>query len=79
MIDRSRSGSRCRTLRVVNTLEGILPRDSYGTLRYETDNLERHLIFVDWDNGMNLPVFPHEIELLEGLEQEVVHEEVRRG
>ena len=65
MMDRSRSGARCRTLRHVNTVKGILPRDSYGTLRYEMDNLGRRLMFVDWDNGMRVPVFPYEIEVLE--------------
>ena len=65
MMDRSRYGARCRTLRHLNTLEGILPRDTHGTLRYEMDNLGRRLVFVDWDNGMSPPVFPHEIEVLE--------------
>lgn len=67
MIDRSRSGCRCRTLWQVDNL----PQGSYGTLRYEMDNLERRLVFVDWDNGMQILVFPDEIEMLEGLEQEV--------
>ena len=71
MIDRSHSGARCRTLRHVNTLEGVLLRDSYGTLRYEMDNLGRRLVFVDWDNGMSVPVFPHEIEVLEQEEARV--------
>ena len=65
MIDRSRSGVRCRTLRQLDTVEGILPRDTYGTLCYETDNLGRRLVFVDWDNGMEVLVFPHEIAVLE--------------
>ncbi len=65
MIDRSRSGVRCRTLRQLDTVEGILPRDTYGTLCYETDNLGRRLVFVDWDNGMEVLVFPHEIVVLE--------------
>ncbi len=64
-MDRSRSGVCCRTLCHLLTIEGILPRDSYGTLRYEMDNLGRHLVFVDWDNGMRVPVFPQEIEVLE--------------
>ncbi len=63
-MDRSRSGVRCRTLYHMNTVEGILPRDSHGTLRYEVDNLGRRLVFVDWDNGMSVLVFPHEIEVL---------------
>jgi len=65
MTDRSRSGARCRTLHPLNTLKGMLPRDTYGTLRYEMENLGRHLVFVDWENGMGVPVFPHEIEVVE--------------
>jgi hypothetical protein len=71
MTERSRSGARCRTLRQVNTLKGVLPRDTYGTLRYEMDNLGRRLVFVDWDNGMGVPVFPLEIEVVEQEQAEV--------
>jgi hypothetical protein len=71
MIDRSRFGVRCHTLLRVSVLEGALPRGSYGTIRFETDNIGRHLVFVDWDNGMSLPVFPREIEV---IETEVPHE-----
>jgi hypothetical protein len=63
MMDHSRSGARCRTRYHVNTVEGALPRHSRGTIRYELDNLGRRLVFVDWDNGMGVPVFPHEIEV----------------
>ncbi len=65
MVDRSRSGAQCRTLRHLRTVEGILPRGSHGTILYEMDNLGRWLVFVDWDNGMSVPVFPHEIEVPE--------------
>jgi hypothetical protein len=27
------------------------------------DNLGRHLVFVDWDNGMTTPVFAQEVEI----------------
>jgi hypothetical protein len=27
------------------------------------DNLDRHLILVQWDQGFTVPVFPHEIEI----------------
>ncbi len=72
MMDHSRSGARCRTRYHVNTVEGALPRHSRGTIRYELDNLGRRLVFVDWDNGMGVPVFPHEIEVLAGeIAQEI--------
>jgi hypothetical protein len=66
-MDRSRAGVRCRTRRQINTTQGYLPRDSQGTIRYEIENLGRRLVFVDWDNGMSVFVFPHEIEVLEGV------------
>jgi len=64
MLDRSHFGRRCRTLLQVSTAQGTLRRYSEGTIRYEMDNLDRHLIFVDWDNGMTALVFPGEIEML---------------
>jgi hypothetical protein len=63
MIDQSKMGARCRTIRFVRTVEGDLPRNSQGTIRCEMENLDRHLIFVQWDQGFTVPVFPHEIEM----------------
>jgi hypothetical protein len=37
-----------------------------GTIRYETENLGRHLVNVHWDNGLRLNVFPDEIEIIDG-------------
>jgi hypothetical protein len=64
MVDRTYAGARCRTVRHINTHTGLLPRDTRGTIRYEMDNLDRHLVFVDWDNAMNALVFAEEIEIL---------------
>ena len=61
MMDRSHAGIGCRTRRHVSTAAGMLPRHSHGTIRYELDNLDRRLVFIDWDNGMTVLVFPHEI------------------
>jgi hypothetical protein len=63
MIDRKRSGWRCRTTLLVRTVEGDLRRDARGTIRYETENLGRNLVMVQWDQGFIVPVFPHEIEV----------------
>jgi hypothetical protein len=63
MVYRTNTGLRCRTVRHLTTRDGILRRDTFGTVRYEMENLDRRLIFVDWDNGMNTPVFPQEIEM----------------
>ena len=49
MIDRTRCGRRCRTIQFVRTVEGDLRRDARGTIRYETENLGRSLVMVDWD------------------------------
>ena len=65
MIDRSRAGLRCRTLHLVRTVKGNLPRGSQGAVESETENLGRHLILVKWDNGFSVPVFPDEIEVEE--------------
>ena len=64
MMDRTYAGARCRTVRHINTRDGLLPRDTPGTIRYEMDNVDRHLVFVDWDNDMNALVFAEEIEIL---------------
>ncbi|MGE0824100.1 MAG: hypothetical protein AB7G75_32775 [Candidatus Binatia bacterium] len=64
MIDRKRAGRRCRTIQFVRTVEGDLARTAMGTIRYETENLGRSLVMVDWDQGFTVPVFPHEIEVL---------------
>ena len=64
MIYHSQAGVRCCTVCHLNTVEGSLRCGSHGTIRYELDNLDRRLVFVDWDNGMKVPVFPHEIAVL---------------
>ena len=66
MIDRTHTGLRCHTLHLVRTVKGDLPRGSQGTVVHEMDNLGRHLILVDWDTGIAVPVFPDEIELEDG-------------
>jgi hypothetical protein len=33
------------------------------------DNLDRHLVFVNWDNGISVAVFPQEIEIIAAYEQ----------
>lgn len=69
MIDQSKTGTRCRTTRFVRTVQEDLPRDTQGTIRYEIENLERHLVLVDWDLRLTVPVFPHEIALCAGADR----------
>lgn len=64
MMDHAHAGARCRALHHINTVQGTLPRGSFGTIRYEMDNLGRHLVLVDWDTGISVPVFPPEIEIV---------------
>jgi hypothetical protein len=47
----------------VRTVKGDLPRGSQGSIVYETENLGRQLILVNWDKGFSVPVFPDEIEI----------------
>jgi hypothetical protein len=63
MSDQSKIGRRYRTIRLVRTVEGDLPKQSAGMIRCEIDNLDRRLIFVHWEHGFPVPVFPQKIEL----------------
>jgi hypothetical protein len=65
MLDRTHAGQRCRTIQHLTTRDGVLRRDTRGIIQYEMENLDRRLVFVRWDNGMNVPVFAHEIEVCE--------------
>ena len=66
MLDRTHAGCRCSTRRLLRTVRGNLPRGSQGTVAYEMDNLGRHLILVNWDQGFSVPVFPDEVEVHRG-------------
>ena len=63
MINRTHTGFCCHTRHLRRTVKGALPRGSRGTVAYEMENLGRHLILVNWDTGIAVPVFPHEVEL----------------
>lgn len=63
MMNRSHAGVRCHTRRFVRTVKGDLPRGSQGTIIYETENLGRQLLLVEWDAGFAVPVFPDEIAM----------------
>jgi hypothetical protein len=63
MIDHSHTGIRCATRLPLRTVNGFLPRGAEGTVVYETENLGRHLIFVNWDTGFSVTVFPDEVTL----------------
>lgn len=63
MIDTSRTGMRCRAKKIVRGHKANIEPDNQGTIVYETENLGRRLILVDWDSNASLYVFPDEIEI----------------
>jgi hypothetical protein len=60
----SAAGSRCRANRQIRTPAGNVQLFAEGTIIYEIDNLGRHLLEVDWENGIRAYVFPHEVEIV---------------
>ena len=66
MIDLSSRGIRCRAAREIRTNWGMVTSSTGGTIQYEIGKLGRHLILVDWDNGLSLNVSPSEIEIIDG-------------
>jgi uncharacterized protein (DUF1684 family) len=62
------NGQRCRAKRNLNSHQGLVKAQTIGTIEFETENLDRHLISVLWDGGCRMYVFPDEIELLGTLE-----------
>jgi hypothetical protein len=66
MIESSLTGMRCRAMRPVRSHRGLIRRSTEGTIRYDMENLGRHLISVQWDGGVTDYVFPSEIEIIAG-------------
>ena len=64
MVDTSLTGMRCRATKEIRSHQGLVRRYSEGIIKYKMDNLGRHLISVQWDNGVIDYVYPLEIELL---------------
>jgi hypothetical protein len=64
MVYRTHIGMRCETLQMVRTVRGDLPRGSQGNVINEIENIGRHLIVVQWDSGITIPVFPNEVRFL---------------
>jgi hypothetical protein len=63
MIDTTRKGMRCRARKVIRGHAVMIEPDRRGTVAYETENLGRRLILVDWDGNSSLYVFPDEIQI----------------
>jgi ribose 1,5-bisphosphokinase PhnN len=55
-------GQRCRATRHLTAHQGVVKAQSTGTIEFETENLDRRLISVQWDGSFQMYVFPDEIE-----------------
>jgi hypothetical protein len=65
MVDTSLTGMRCRAMKEIRSHQGLVRRYSEGVIQYNMHNLGRHLISVQWDNGVIDYVYPPEIEILD--------------
>jgi hypothetical protein len=65
MVDTSLTGMRCRATKEIRSHQGLVRRYSEGIIQHNVDNLGRHLISVQWDNGVIDYVYPLEIEVLD--------------
>jgi hypothetical protein len=63
MINNKRTGSRCRTTKLVLSQTRVINRATEGTIAFEVENLGRQLIAVRWNDAPLTYVFPDEIEL----------------
>jgi hypothetical protein len=68
-------GQRCQATRSIRGHQGLVIAHTQGTIESEISNLGRHLIAVRWDNGLQMYVFPDEIEVGEAIED--WHEDTR--
>jgi len=56
-------GQRCQAKHNIRGHQGLISADTRGTIEGEIENLGRHLIAVRWDTGLQMYVFPEEIEI----------------
>jgi hypothetical protein len=63
MMDRTRAGSRCRTIRSIVHHVGLIPRETTGTIRYETENIGRRLMRVDLDSGLGVMLLADDVAI----------------
>ena len=64
MIDRTKSGMRCRARGMLHSHSAMVQPGQEGTITYEVENLGRWMVLVQWDNGPSLFAFPEEIEII---------------
>jgi hypothetical protein len=66
-------GQRCHAIRSISGRQGLITVHTEGTIEAEINNLGRHLIAVHWDTGLEMYVFPAEIEIHQTTEEELCH------
>jgi hypothetical protein len=64
MIDFRGHGKRCSAKRLIRSHAGTIEQSTKGTIAFQTENLGRHLVLVEWDRGMSTYAFTNEIEII---------------
>ena len=54
---------RCQATRSIRGHQGLIGAQTRGTIEAEINNLGGRMIAVRWDNGLEMYVFPDEIEI----------------
>ena len=54
---------RCQARHNIRGHQGMISADTRGTIEGEIENLGRRLIAVKWDTGLQMYVFPDEIDI----------------
>jgi hypothetical protein len=49
--------------------QGLITANTQGTIEAKISNIGRHLIAVRWDTGLQMYVFPEEIEIHQRMEE----------
>jgi hypothetical protein len=62
-------GQRCHAMHSIRGHQGQITAHTQGTIEAEISNLGRHLIAVRWDNGLQMYVFPEEIEIHQTMDE----------
>ena len=58
------NGTRCRATKEIRSHQGLAEDTARASFSTDIDNLGRHLISVQWDNGVSDHVYPLDIEIL---------------
>jgi hypothetical protein len=64
MIDFRRHGKRCSAKRAIRSHAGTIEQSDKGTVVFETENLGRQMILVDWDGAFSPTPLPMKLKSL---------------